>query len=88
VRIAPSAGLFTSRQFGQPAYAQLGTDVDAFVLRDADTEAAASIRTGAQNGSEMGAFCTEMAAVKERRLLLKLEEYMPIGLLPVLVHAT
>jgi len=88
VRIAPGAELFTSRAFGQPGYAQLRSDADNAVESDPTSTKPGSILEGAQNGSEMGAFYSEMAAIKERRLLLKLQEFMPLGLVPVIVHVT
>ena len=33
----------------------------------------------------MGAFC-DGAAIKDRSLLIKLQEYLPVGLGPVLLH--
>jgi len=88
VRIAPGAELFTSRAFGQPGYAQLRSDADTAIASDPTSTQPGSILGGAQNGSEMGAFSSEMAAIKERRLLLKLQEFMPLGLVPVIVHVT
>jgi hypothetical protein len=34
----------------------------------------------------MGVFCRDNAAVKDRSLLIKLQEFLPIGLSPVLIH--
>jgi hypothetical protein len=33
----------------------------------------------------MGAFCRDAAAVKERSLEIKLDEFLPVGLTPVLI---
>ena len=49
---------------------------------------AASISAGAEAGSEMGAFCAELNPLKERGLLVKYADYMPLGLAPVIVHVT
>ena len=76
VDVPPRAGLFASRDFGRPEYAQL--------LPTAGGE----INEGAEDGSEMGAFCREMNSVKERSLLIKYREYLPLGLEPVVVHVT
>ncbi|MBK8211869.1 MAG: hypothetical protein IPK78_19940 [Rhodospirillales bacterium] len=76
VKVPPRAPLFASREFGRPEYAQL--------LAIAGGE----ISEGAENGSEMGAFWREMNAVKERSLLIKYQEYLPLGLEPVVVHVT
>lgn len=76
VAIDPRAVLFRSTDFGQPAYAQLGE------------MAGAAIREGAQDGSEMGAFASAKASIKERSILIKFAEYLPLGLEPVIVHVT
>jgi hypothetical protein len=76
VRMPPRAPLFASRNFGRPEYAQLLPTVGR------------EISEGAENGSEMGAFCREMNAVKERSLFIKYQEYLPLGLEPVIVHVT
>ena len=70
------ARLFVSRDFGQPAFAQ---------LRDTVSDA---ITAGAEDGSEMGAFAREKTPIKERSLLIKYQEYLPLGLEPLIVHVT
>jgi hypothetical protein len=85
VQIAPYAGLFNSIAFGQPAFAQLRDGVDIAILSGAP---GATISAGAEDGSEMGAFAGEQNPVKERSLLVKYEEFMPLGLNPVLIHVT
>ncbi len=72
----PRAGLFASREFGRPEYAQLLAT------------ASSAIAGGAEDGSEMGAFSREKSAVKERSLLIKYQEYLPLGLEPVVIHVT
>lgn len=76
VPIAPRQALFGSRTFGNSAYAQLLAS------------AGAAIAEGAEDGSEMGAFWREQGAVKERSLLIKYQEYLPLGLEPVVIFAT
>src|SRR5678815_4739916 len=76
VALPRRAALFGSLDFGQPAYAQLG---DA---------APAAVAEGAENGSEVGAFWREKTAIKRRSLLIKYQEYLPLGLEPVVVHVT
>jgi hypothetical protein len=85
VQIAPGAGLFNSTVFGQPAYAQLRDGVDIAIVSAAS---GATISAGAADGSEMGAFAGEKNPVKERSILLKYQEYMPLGLNPILIHVT
>jgi hypothetical protein len=72
-RMAP---IFVSTRFSDPAYAQLRLD------------AALEIRTGAANGSEMGAFSSRMNPQREANLLTRLDEYLPFGLEAVLHYVT
>jgi hypothetical protein len=96
VEIPPHAPLFESRSFGQPQYAKLESDADAWILNagiggsgcscgcsGSASLHAATILAGAQNGSEMGVYCLEAIPLKRRGLALKFEEYAPIGQLPV-----
>jgi hypothetical protein len=64
-RVTPQ---FTSTDFGQPAYAQLS-------LR-----CATEITTGAENGSEMGAFSFLQQPQRRANLLAALDEYLRFGL--------
>lgn len=85
VTIPASAPLFTSRAFGQPGYAQLLETVDHAILSPAP---GATISAGAEDGSEMGAFASQANPIKERGLLIKYEEFAPVGLNPVIIHVT
>jgi hypothetical protein len=76
VQLDPGQVLFASTTFGDPHYAALLPSV------------ASDVGTGAENGSEMGAFSAENNPIKERSLLIKYQEYMPIGLAPVLIYVT
>jgi len=84
VQIAAQSSIFTSRAFGQPGYGQLLASADAAI----PPPAGGTILEGAQNGSEMGAFALELNPIKERSILIKYQEYMPLGLAPVLVCVT
>jgi hypothetical protein len=84
VEVAAHGALFGSRQFGQPAYAQLLPTADSAIL----APVGGSIGGGAESGSQMGAFAREIYPIKERSLLIKYQEYMPLGLVPVVVHVT
>jgi hypothetical protein len=84
-QLAPSASLFTSTDFGAPGYAQLLETVDRAIF---SAPTGVTISSGAENGSEMGAYCGSLAPIKERGLLIKYDEYMPLGLTPVIVHVT
>jgi len=59
---------FTSRHYGQPAYAQLS-------IACAD-----EIKTGAEVGSEMGVFCMLQQPQREANLRTALDEYLRFGL--------
>ena len=60
--------VFTSLTYGTPAYAQLS-------LR-----CAPEITSGAEDGSEMGAFHDLFAAQRETNLRVRLDEYLRFGL--------
>ena len=67
---------FTSDRYGQPAYAQLHLACPR------------QIATGAEDGSEMGAFCHLKQPQREANLRLRLEEYLPFGLEPGILYVT
>jgi hypothetical protein len=83
VKVSPRSALFTSREFGAPGYAQLLATADSAILSPPGT-----IVAGAQDGSEMGAFAREKNPIKERSLLIKFDEFMPLGIVPVIIHVT
>jgi len=72
-RLRPS---FTSVHYGDPGYAQLGLST------------AEELRTGAENGSEMGAFSHLKQPQREANLRIRLEEYLPFGLEAGLIYVT
>jgi hypothetical protein len=76
-RVVWSGGpVFVSALFGAPGYCWL-------------SEAAPdAIRRGAENGGEIGAWCAELAPIKQDSLLRKAEEYMPFGLCPTFIRET
>ena len=89
VRITQLAPLFTSDRFGEPGYAQLRSGVDGAILPAASAAILQNtISSGAEDGSEMGAFAREGNPIKENALLIKYQEFMPAGLVPVLVYVT
>jgi hypothetical protein len=63
-----AAPIFTSRRYGDPAYAQLSLDCPLAILG------------GASDGSEMGAFHDLYQLQAERNLAALLDEYLPMGL--------
>jgi hypothetical protein len=100
VQIAPQSSIFTSSEFGDPGYAQLLASADQAILSSSAVTSqpcgcssttaigGSSILQGAQNGSEMGAFAREKNPIKENSILIKYQEYMPLGLAPVLIRVT
>jgi hypothetical protein len=88
VSIPSQAFLFTSTDFGNPGYRQLLPTADTVILRGTNGTVQNTISAGAQDGSEMGAFARERNLIKERGLLIKFQEFMPIGLVPVIIHVT
>ena len=87
--IASDAALFASTSFGEPAYAQLRETADAAIDTASVTGGSPqSISAGAENGSEMGAYSSQLGPLNEQRLLTKYAEYMPLGLTPVVIHVT
>jgi hypothetical protein len=67
---------FTAARYGLPAYAQLHLTCPV------------QIRTGAEDGSEMGAFCHLKQPQREANLRLRLEEYLPFGLEAGFIYVT
>jgi hypothetical protein len=84
VNIDPHGPLFRSRAFGDPDYARLTRLADAAII---DPGLGDSILGGAENGSEMGAFQSEGVTLQKRGLVLKFEEYAPLGVYPVWIEA-
>jgi hypothetical protein len=86
--LVPGAALFTSTEFGRPGYGQLMATADLARAVKLNPLGGTAITTGAESGSEMGAFSAQLGPLKEQRLLTKYAEYMPLGLTPVVVHVT
>ena len=76
VSLPVGTAVLASTTFGAPDYARVLDTVGPPILE------------GGPDGSELGAFARERSAVKERSLLIKYREYLPLGLEPVLVHVT
>jgi hypothetical protein len=68
--------VFASGIYGAPAYAQLSLTCPA------------EIRTGAEDGAEMGAFHELQQPQRERNLRTRLLEYLPVGREPGLIYVT
>lgn len=85
VELAPGAPVMVSRRYGEWGYAQLSDGADSAVL-SGNTSAAPTLLSGSESRSEMGVFCRDVAGIKDRSLLIKAQEYLPVGLAPVLIH--
>ncbi|WP_050420610.1 hypothetical protein [Bradyrhizobium tropiciagri] len=90
VLIPDGAPLFTSTEFGQPGFAQLLPTADLRRLPDTNPNGGPqnTISAGAVDGSEMGAYARDRNPIRGRALLLKMQEYMPAGLTPVIINVT
>jgi hypothetical protein len=67
---------FQTDRYGRPDFAQLRRTCPI------------QIRTGAEDGSEMGAFCVLKQPQRESNLRLRLDEYLPVGLEAGLIYVT
>jgi hypothetical protein len=75
--------------FGQPGYAQLLLSCDQQILAAPPGAAPQNtISAGAADGAEMGAYARDKNPIRLHALMLKLEEYMPANLLPVIINVT
>jgi len=90
VQVRQLAPLFTTTSFGRPAYAQLAAGCDAQIIPPAtpSTTPPNVISAGAEDGSEMGAYARDKNPIRARALLLKLQEFMPANLTPIIVDVT
>lgn len=68
--------VFTGTRYGLPAYGQLAYSCPT------------QIRTGAEDGSEMGAFSFLKQPQRETNLRVRLKEYLPFGLEAGLIYVT
>lgn len=68
--------VFTSRQFGDPAYAQLALNCDA------------AYTAGGDDGNEMGVWASQGGTRRLAHLDARLREYLPAGLVPVRIFVT
>jgi hypothetical protein len=65
--------LFKSRRFGRPDYAQLMTTCADVIL------------TAGEDHGEVGVFAGTQNTIRLKNLMIKLQEFMPVGLSPVIV---
>jgi hypothetical protein len=79
--VSPAGGrcvapVFNSRRFGQPDYAQLSMGTPAQIL------------SASEQHSEIGAFAGALNTVRLGNLRVKLMEFVPVGLEPVIIAET
>jgi hypothetical protein len=67
---------FTALPYGHPAYVQLDRTCPVQVVK------------GAEDGSEMGAYCHVKHAQREANLRIRVDEYLPVGLEAGVIHVT
>ncbi|HSY48938.1 MAG TPA: hypothetical protein VLC46_09015 [Thermoanaerobaculia bacterium] len=67
---------YTSARYGDSPYAQLHINAPRQIAR------------GAEDGSEMGAFCHLKQPQREDNLVTRLAEYLPFGLQPGIIYVT
>jgi len=75
-RLSDSEHFFSSRLFGKPGYGQLSASAPDFLKR------------GAESSSEIGAFSALNQPIKADSLAKKVEEFMPLGLIPIFIYET
>jgi hypothetical protein len=68
--------LFNSRRFGRPDYVQLAVGTPAQIL------------LASEQHSEIGAFAGALNTIRLGNLRAKLNEFMPVGLQPVIIAET
>jgi hypothetical protein len=83
--LSDGAALFTSTAFGHPGYGQLLDTADQAVLPGTPGR---SLLAGSSAGAQLGAFPAQAWPAKERALRVKYNEYLPLGLVPAIVHVT
>jgi hypothetical protein len=71
--IKPALPSFNSRRFGRPDYAQLAASCPNSIL------------TAAEDQGEIGVFASTRNTIRLRNLSIKLQEFMPVGLSPVII---
>lgn len=85
VELSGGAALFTSTAFGRPGFGQLLDTADQAIV---DGAPGSTLLAGGSAGQQLGAFPAQIVPVKERALRIKYNEYLPVGLVPVIVHVT
>jgi hypothetical protein len=83
--LSSGATLFTSTAFGHPGYGQLLDTADRAIVGGPPGR---TLLAGSSAGAQPGAFPAQGGPANERALRVKYNEYLPFGLVPVIVHVT
>ena len=83
--LSGGAAVFTSTAFGHPGYGQLLDTADRAIVGGAPGR---SLLAGSSTGAPLGAFPAQGGPARERALRIKYNEYLPLGLVPAIVHVT
>jgi hypothetical protein len=83
--LSDGAALFSSTAFGRPGYGQLLDTADRAIR---SPRSGMTLLAGSSTGAQVGAFSAQIVSVKEHALRVKYGEYLPLGLVPVIVHVT
>ena len=83
--LSGGAALFTSTAFGHPGYGQLLDTADRAIIGGTPGR---TLLGGSSAGAQLGAFCAQGGPSTERALRVKYNEYLPLGLVPAIVHVT
>jgi hypothetical protein len=83
--LSGGAALFTSTAFGNPGYGQLLDTADQAILPGTPGR---TLLAGSSAGAQLGAFSAQAGPARERALRVKYNEYLPLGLVPAIVHVT
>jgi hypothetical protein len=67
------APIYNSRRFGRPDYLQLATACPSVLFTASDA------------GAEIGAFASQLNPIRLQNLRQKLQEFMPVGLTPIII---
>jgi hypothetical protein len=85
VSLSSGAAVFTSTAFGHPGYGQLLDTADRAIVGGHQGR---TLLAGSSAGEQLGAFPAQGGPARERALRVKYNEYLPFGLVPVIVHVT
>jgi hypothetical protein len=83
VEMHGEAGVLLSIDIANPDYMRLRPDADRRTVTGQP-----SVLTGGPTGSEFGVYAAERAPIRRRAIAFKFDEFMPLGLSPIIVDVT